>query len=717
MANILKLAKDFKTGLQASLSKENIGHRSDITKFALSSEDMDSGEVELATAGVETLEDIISTNIRLLTTSNEEDITFTDAQIAAATSIARLALDPKAAMSAITNPRSVEAPAGAEVLSSEADDMIDGAKLSVEGFDGASTNNAIYFSVLYNLLGSKQDEFGELFYPTIAIDPLVSGINVSTEFTSFYTEIDRSISGSADRSKYNKVRLIDAIFDETKFGVDKNKVVPVKRPENAAVLFQDYEWVDTSAGEAITTAPIVFGKEVGLLGISQTDALLAKGTMDSTDTLDRTVTLEDVFFQLTADVSGTSTTETFSFNAAALPGSNFTYSTQEHEKDIRLIFDNEGITIHTSTTQTVQGAASAVLGTLPANHTIRLRVKLHGDGNINYGDVGVYVSNVELAEVRDGSGNALAASSADYIAIKAVIDGIALKGYTLDAYRSNLNVRTTGQLITSDSYNQIINVPLRSGISVKLPVNNATGSNNDSKLVSQLQILGIKTSMYAVMDLISTTEKIAAVSDVAGTDRVFSFRGIGRYLVNPYYSNVSIDLAASVDSIDSVTRLEAIKASVVSKLRDEAIQAAIESGYKIALDTMNGSGSKLGVIVGCDPRLKGYIASNGTLDFGSDYDVRVASTLNPKIKGKIFLTFGVFDSDRNTAVNPLNYGNCLIAPTISTDITRTVGGSTYRVLHNMPRFVHAAHLPIMVEVDVSNIDAVLGKVAVNMHAI
>ena len=67
--------------------------------------------------------------------------------------------------------------------------------------------------------------------------------------------------------------------------------------------------------------------------------------------------------------------------------------------------------------------------------------------------------------------------------------------------------------------------------------------------------------------------------------------------------------------------------------------------------------------------------------------------------------------------NPLNFGVCAWAPTITTDVVRTVGGSTTRELHNVPRFLHVVNLPVMARINVSDTAAVLRKVTANRHSL
>jgi hypothetical protein len=91
------------------------------------------------------------------------------------------------------------------------------------------------------------------------------------------------------------------------------------------------------------------------------------------------------------------------------------------------------------------------------------------------------------------------------------------------------------------------------------------------------------------------------------------------------------------------------------------------SEYKAAAAVLTGNtGFKPTVIVGTDPVIYNYLQSDGDLrTLGETFDVRIVSTLDHRVAGKIFLSFGVFDSARNTGINPLNFGNMLWSPELT----------------------------------------------------
>ena len=719
MANNKKIVADLMQSLETNVEEARIANKESIATYAISSESMDQGSKEIASSGYDKLASIVDHTIDMITAANEEyaGIEFTAAQRKAATMVAALALDPSKAQESLKNLKPVSGNGlSVEAIDLGVDDAVDATALAVEAFDGQSVSSALYYSITYNLMAATQDAFGEAFFPTITIDPTVGGATIESEFTSLYNEISRSTDGSTDGSKFNKIPVVKAIYDNDLFSTDKNRAVPVLRTENTALFLDNLSYVETVSGEKVTTAPIKIGKDVGLLGLSQTDSMIAKGIMDNTDSLDRRLVVDKVYFSLTGkDSGGNNITEYFVTDTSILPLSNFTYTTQDHNKDLALNFTTDSVFLNTSTTTTVDGSASTLLGGLTGNHTIRVRMVLSGNGNTQRGNVAVYSNVFELIEVKDGNGNILPETSAEYTAFATALATLKLEGYTLEAYRTNSNMRTRGQLITSDRYTQIYTVPLRSGITVLAPINNATGDDNDiAKINSQITYAGIRTSVGAVKTLTDYADMLNNVTNNGSAPDV-KLMGVGRWHVDTYFNRVGVDVNAKIDSLNSNDRLEDIRAVLVNYIKNEAVTAAIVSNYAVAHQTLRGNtGEKITVVIGTDPIIAQYLG--GTIDIG-DYNVVVVSTPNKLMRGKIIGTFGIFDSERNVKPNPLNSGQCFWSPTISTDVVRTVNGATVRELTNMPRFLHIVNLPVMFEIDVTGIDTALGKVTRNYHTV
>ena len=602
-------------------------------------------------------------------------------------------------------------------------DTLEATDISREAFDGMQTKNALYFSVAYNLLASRQDEFGEAFFPTIVIDPMQSGLVVENTFAVIMNEVTRSARN--DKQKYNKIPLIKAMYDSELLTADKNKCIPVYKEDRSLddLFLADFKSINKDTGFDILTAPLKVGEKISLLGISQTEAMLSKGEMDNTDALDRSIQLRRVYYTIKGKTGvghDQDATETFFFDAGAFAYNNFMAAPQGHSKDMILNFATTAMVIRPDEIKQANGSASEIFKDLnQPGIEIKLEVSLTGNANTEYGDITVYPNLIKIIEIKNASGDVVPATDPIYTSVNDYIQKFEIIGYTVDAYRTNSNLRTMGHLLTIDRYKQEYQIKLRSGMNMMCPINNETGRENDiDYLNTQIQATQLRTSADAVTTLIKYAESLRS-NISSGVAKELEVSGIGRYSVHPYYKNISLNLADYVDSLKSTERLDDVRAAILNKINDEVVQMDIISNYGAAHRVANNNiPTKKTIIIGTDPRIKHYLAGKeDRLVLSSDLDAVIVSTYNQDIAGKIFITYGVFNNDRSTVVNPLNFGNLVWAPTIATDVIRTIGGSTRRDLMTMPRYCHIVNLPTLLELNLSDIENVIGKVSINNHVI
>ena len=719
--NIKSLVTDIMATAKAGLESQKLTNNTAVSKYVLGTEALDESTKEFAVATLNNVEKTVEDTLSAIITDNElSKEEYMETQIIAARKIAGLAIDPNIARQSLSSLKDVSSKGAVVVGNNSIVDMVMPGELSTEAFDDQAINNAIYYSVAYNFAAARQDAFGEAFFPTIVVDPTHSGILVETEVISLMSEVERTLDGTPNKKAFNKKVITKAIYDNDLLDNNRNKVVPVYvAGTNDDIFVTSHTFTDETSGTVVKSAPLKFGKEFNLLGISQTAALLAKGTMDQTDTLDRTINLDNLFITISGkDGSGSDISELIKVPVSIFPLSNFTYATQDHWKDMKLNFTTSSIVLNSSTVKTVSEEASAILGALnAANHKFKIEVKIHGDANVEYGDVTVYASSIKLVEVRNAAGDLILETDPTYADFKAIFDTLELTGYTLEAYRTNSNLRTNGQLVTNDKYSQIYNVPLRSGFSVMLPVGNGAKELSPDTLSSLISYSGIKVNMSAVRKL---TEFAAILKMVTnnGTNKEVELDTIGRHHVYPYANEVTFALSAYVDSLRSNDREEDIRAALITNIKNEAIKMGIESNYNIVYDVMRGSmGGKKTVVVGTDPRIEQYLTKDGNnrIELSSTLDAVIVSSNNPSIAGKMYMSFSIYDDQRNVAVQPLSFGAHLWAPTVATDIVVTQSGSTRRAINTVPRFLHIVNLPILSTFVVSDIDEVLGKVIIKTN--
>jgi hypothetical protein len=586
--------------------------------------------------------------------------------------------------------------------------------LSVEAYDEKDNRNAAVYSIMYNMVAARQDEFGEAFFPTITVSPDNIGLAVSIRLFQVYDEFKRGITGALD--KYNKKNIIRALIDPTILKNDQTRIIPVWRNESKD-NFTDVALIPKRTivheGESIDTSPLLPGKKFSLLGLSQTDTLLASGVMDMTDSIDPAVVLSAVYVKVGADI--------IKFNTENLPLSTFAPAAQGLHRLMNLNFASSSLMINKDT-KLVDGAALGALAAIADDDLIvRVEVNATGSVNVELGDTQVFGNSVSVAQVQNAVDEEILDLTAG--AGKAIADlfiDAKIVGYDLRAYRTNLNRRQRGQFLDVTFFQQMYSVPLRAPITVIRPVT-SDGQTDSSDLAGLITATHIRTSnaaVGAVIDASNQLNEYVDSRDTAGDGP--DVLGVGRFLVRAAYERDTLDVATAIDSLTSSDRVEDLRSLLINRLRDMAYNLYVESGYKAAADAYFGGASKAPtVIIGTDPIIARYLIVEGDLrTLGPDFDVRIVHTLDNRVTGKIFLSFGQFDSDLNSKPNPLHFGCMGWKPEMTLTLPISRDGQISKELTVQPSFLHIVNMPIMGELTVQNISQVVAsKVAINNHPV
>ncbi len=208
-----------------------------------------------------------------------------------------------------------------------------------------------------------------------------------------------------------------------------------------------------------------------------------------------------------------------------------------------------------------------------------------------------------------------------------------------------------------------------------------------------------------------------------GSVKDIAILGVSRFFVDAYYNEINYDITTNVDSRRSGERTEDIQKAMIARIRDEVTKMYVSSNYGIAKSIIPGtSAGKTLVVIGTDTRISqlltdGDLYGKTSINIGDQFEVKIVSTMNPLVTGKMYITFGDNTATKNEKVNPLGFGCTFWSPELSLDVVANRGGSIVRELSTMPRFMHVAQLPIMSIINVSGITDSLGKVTSNYKVI
>jgi len=604
------------------------------------------------------------------------------------------------------------------------DDSYAGRNINFEAYDETENKMSAIYTFFYNMINSTQSPVAELFFPTVVISPDQHGLELQVTLLSVFDEVEHQTAGTITDFKFKNV--LRAFRDHTVLKSDVTKVVPVFRPGTNDAVFMDSgltvgtpginpngSFVGDAGGEVVDTLPLKPGQRLNLLGISQTNGLLAKGIMDETDALDTGIYLDSIYVKLADDgLVPPTDVDMLKLNTRGLPGANFTYSTQGHNRDMVLTLNTTSLVISGNPVCIDGAAPSQVIW--PAGYSARIRLEASGTANLQRGDMVVYFTRFELDSVYDANNDIVPATDANHIAIKTIIDAAVVSGYELDANRTNTNRRQRGQIIDVSTQTTIYPVRLRSPISSIRPI--GYGDDEDSKALEALNTTTrIRTSKDAITALLDASDVLSSWMALPNSNNELpEVLGTGRYLVQPYYAQETVDMTTVVDSVMSSNRQDDIRAALMGKIMDHAYRMWSESEYSAAFDSFGGPGVRPTVIIATDTVLYRYLKASEGSDISTDaFDVRIAADQDSRLTGKIFISFGIFNDQRNKTPNPLNFGNMGWAPEVTAVLPVSRGGQVSKELTVCPRYQHVVNLPCMVRLDVTNLETVLNKVTIN----
>jgi len=591
-------------------------------------------------------------------------------------------------------------------------------QLSTEAYDERENRNAQTYSIVYNFLASRQDDFGETFFPTIIVNPNEVGLALSVKLFYVYNDFKRSIDGSL--ANYGRKSIIRAYANADILKNELTRVVPVLRTGGGAddntdkfVSTTDVpSWsVNLGMNIQVPTGALKVDQKVDIMGLSQNNELLNSGLMGPSDTLDTYNKLESVFVKVT---DGTKT-NFIRLAVDHLPASTFTYAPQGNNRRMILTMDTDSLVLD-SKTVTVNGTAPDALPEL-STHKIRVQLTVNGNIVLDKGDYSITGGSLNLTAMRNAAGQLVTGAVFDTLAAK--LANAEIVGYYPLSFRANSNIRQRGQLVDSQIENLVVNIPWRSPLSVIMPSVNMGGDDN-STLHTLITTNGIRVSNEAVTALLKTEVELMSYNGVADANgELPELAAVGHYYIKPMLLTEPVNMAETVDSIKSHEKLKDIRAALVEKLRFHANELYRGSEYKAAAAVLTGNvGFKPTVVVGTDPFIYNYLMSDGELrTLGDTFDLKIVSSLDTRMAGKIYISFGVFDGQRNTSINPLNFGNMLYSPEVPTVMPVSRDGQVSKELIVTPRFVHVNNLPVLSVLTVTNMPQVINKVAVNFNQV
>lgn len=587
-------------------------------------------------------------------------------------------------------------------------------RIAQEAYDEREIRNSVISSTVLNYRAARQNAFGEMFFQTVILAPDQTGYHMFLEQVNVMKEVRRNTNGTYNRF-FNRVNLVKAAIDPTILDMSETDVVPVVRAGDNEHVFVDPAKVPavkhTLNGVTFDTAPLAFGVDVDLLGVSQNEALLRTGVLDHTDALDPALSLTALYFEVGSDVIKFD-------NLSYLTTSNFVPAPQGDSRAMILNFNSQNFPLSKVTTKIDGADLTGDLAAIKANGWV-VRVKMAVNGTVNLQDAGhsAQATSVAVTSITDKDGVAVDMSAGQG---KAIVDAIAkgsLLGYDLKCRRTNSNKRTRGLLLDMSSYSILYTVPLHGPISTNRPL--ATGDeHSQTDLTALITATRYYTSISAVTALFNIRNllKQYAFDRKMGSDLDTEYLGISRKLVQPHYEEAVVNVAKVVASLKSEDRPLQVQAVLVNKLRDMVFRAWYASGLGVAADAVFAGEAPTPVVkIGTDPVIARYLQVAGDLrTIGGKFEVQIETSWDARMQGKLFVAFGYNMSEGESAYHPLNFGMMLWKPEVVIAAPIYRQGATNKELTVQPSFLHVCNTPILMHLEVQNLEqAAVDMIAIN----
>ncbi len=579
---------------------------------------------------------------------------------------------------------------------------------SLEVFDNKDPAKTINFAETFNLAAGSGRSVSNGIFPIVAIAPTDAGVVQQAELLYTHTNQTRDITGDPIEYFKSKRNVIRAAIDPSIIDLDETALIPVVRPENAAKFVDDAivpHTVPDIANEAFSdllTGAIVGNDEVDLIGLSQTDTLIASGQMDSTDAIDRDMRLGTLFFKIDDDV--------FAVDLAGIPSAAFLPASFEEQHMLHLNLDTTAITL-VPTSQRVDNTDFAGVLSYAKAQTGKIRLRVRGSGRCNTqsGSTFVSVTGVDLIEMKMTNGTSVAKDDQAYIDVDAKVKTFEYLGWFPDGKRSNTNLRNEGLIVDSVVMNEINEAGYKAPLTILRPINK---EKNQNDLVNLLRL----TKTHMDNDAIDTLKYMHNVTSTFGNQDADGERpdlaGIGRHYINPFAVTESVDVKTDIiNSIESGKRIKDVAAALLDVYRDVALALYVGSEYGAALDFLDSgvsiNGPRVKAKIVADQRIIAILSSANLSDNMFEYELYPSSRTD--MKRTSFVTLCP-KSAENNPTHPLQPGYTQMAPSVILDGRMTRNGRHTNALMSIPRHRKVISALVIAKVDVENIQDAYRKV-------
>lgn len=608
------------------------------------------------------------------------------------------------------------------------DYQMDRREISNEVFDARQLDNFMATSITYHILAARQSAAAEALYPTYAVPPDGTGFVVSVERTLVFNQILHSHDADAIKYDENRKLLLNAAMDSSILRNKATKVIPFREDGNVAstryfadplLLPPTLVTQDDAQDLPFETAPLKPDTEFNLLNVGSNPAITRLGQQNTTDTIDHRVTLEKVYLRVVSSAVG-NPTSILAINTSQVHGSQFNPAAEGSQRKMVLTFDTNDIPVFGGMLD-ASGAPAAALAELTvgqyANMRVRLQIDINGRINLEDSLMKVNGSSATVHSVVSVTGvgvNAVIEPVKDPLVLSAIVamfDSITMIGYDLDAYRTNVNRRQIGQLVTKEAKRDMHIIPMGPPTSALVPIIDSASHTVDVTGPAACTMLRNTNNAFSQLFTFEDTLMRAQLAYDTGSAVTPSIRAIGRYVLRrPWYGYELFDVSNEINSTKTHERNLDLQSAITNKLRWMINQGYYYTNMQAAMDVLTPTvGQRPIVRVVGNPIALSYLITTGdTRTFGDGWKFEVVPDQDLRFIDRdgandVYRLYAVFALPGQDGPHPLNFGNMVYQPDVVTNLPITRDQSTTVEFTIQPKTLHVNHTPIMFRLDLAGL--------------
>ncbi len=578
---------------------------------------------------------------------------------------------------------------------------------SLESFELATVQTYLPIAIMINAQLLTAGAFADVWFTTKVLSVGQAGADVRIRMPQIFTPVTRSTDGTP--STWERTALIKAIVNPELLDDDHTVVLPYAASDTLPASLVPASVIPTENLKVGTVTvpfrPIAFSPEpVDMIALSSAPGLLKNGAFNETDALDHYVNMGTIWYRVTVTSTATgspvSTVAVLKTDISSQPGA-LLIPVAEGKPQALMNSANLNVTL-TETTHSLAGtvvtgdyqdisdAINGILGkATDTPFTLHAKANMIMHCDIETSDINAIMPRFKLEKYYDQD-----ITEHDIAVLQSNGNSVVFEplGFLPKVRRTNLNLRAAGTVIDSQFEKKFrFAAPLGSPIISQSPINgptNTTVADLSTAVRIRSNALAIKALLW-VESILKQCDGIPAYSPLIGAE-----------IVIPTYLPKTLDLGATVVSLGSMNAVQNVCGQLVGAVTNLVNELILKSQYAIAVEGKTKNPNNFEVILLTDPHVSTFLWVSGderTLGNGMKYIFTKSN--DHRIRDKIYVSFRL--TNRDGEIDPLNFGTCLVSPSIVLDLQLHRNDTTFKRLSVIPRIGYFPTLPVLGVIEIS----------------